>query len=216
MAGLLARDLRSFERVVKYVVPYRRRREIVVKYVVPYRRRCESVVKYVVPYRRRRESVVKYVVPYRRRRESVVKYVVPHRRSRESVVKIRGSLSSETRKCRKIHRFLVRWGCPQIVFQRGSPVVPPTTANKCSVLNKIVVLDSPRSFKCSVGPTKSDDSWLAYSVLDLRRFERVVKYVDPYRRRRESVVRMRGSLSSESLKSTCYRWFPIVGDASVS
>ena len=70
--------------------------ESVVKYVVPYRRRRESVVKYVVPYRRRHESVVKYVVPYRQRRESAVKYVVP-------------SLSSWTRKHRKIHWFVFQF-----------------------------------------------------------------------------------------------------------
>ena len=58
LAGCLAHVPRSCESVVKYVVPYRRRRGRVVKYVGPYRGRRRSVVKYVGPYRRRRESVV--------------------------------------------------------------------------------------------------------------------------------------------------------------
>ena len=91
-------------------------------------RSCESVVKYGVPYRRRRESVVKYVVPYRWRRESVVKYVVPYSGRRESVVKYVG---------------LYSLALSQIVFQTDIPGVPPTTARKWSVLNKIVVLEGP-------------------------------------------------------------------------
>ena len=57
----------------RILVPWAR--ESVVKYMVPYRRRRKSVAEYVVLYRRRRESVVKYVSLYRWRRESVVKYV---------------------------------------------------------------------------------------------------------------------------------------------
>ena len=59
----------------RILVPWAR--ESVVKYMVPYRRRRKSVAEYVVLYRRRRESVVKFVVPYRWGRESVVKYVGP-------------------------------------------------------------------------------------------------------------------------------------------
>ena len=61
----------------RILVPWAR--ESVVKYVVPYRRRRKSVAEYVVFYCRRRGSVVKYVVPYRWRRKSVVEYVVPCR-----------------------------------------------------------------------------------------------------------------------------------------
>ena len=81
---------------------------------------AKSVVKYVGLYGRRRESVVKYVGLYGRRRESVVKYVG---------LRVSGSLGSISRK--------------------GLPGVPPTTAKKWSVLNKIVILESPVFEACS-------------------------------------------------------------------
>ena len=83
---------RSCENAVKYVVPYRRRRESVAKFQLRQASKT-GPVKYVVPYHGRRESVVKYVVPYRGRRGSVVKYVVPYRWRRESVAKYAGLYS---------------------------------------------------------------------------------------------------------------------------
>ena len=100
------------------------------KYLVPYRRKRESVVKYVVPYRRRRESVVKYVVPYRGRRGSVVKYVVPDRWKRESVAKYLG---------------LYSLGLSPNSLPDGHSWGAPTMARKWYVLDKIVVLEGSKN-----------------------------------------------------------------------
>ena len=84
-SGAIFKEKKSMSESLAFWCPVAR--EGVVRYVVPYRRRRESLLEYVVPYSRRRKIVAEYGGPYRRSRESVAKYKVPYPRRRESVVK---------------------------------------------------------------------------------------------------------------------------------
>ena len=121
--------------------------EIVVKCVGLYLRKRSCVN--VGPYRRRRESVAKYVGLYLQRRESVVKYVGLYRRRRESVVKYVG---------------LRVFGSLGSISQKGLLGVPPTTAKKWSVLNKIVVQERPFFAACQNLVFGWFAGWLASDV----------------------------------------------------
>ena len=105
----------------------------------------------------------------------------------------------------------IPWDCPQIFFQTDIPGVPPTTARKWSVLNKIVVLEGPVFEACRNWNSGRLAGCLAHVP---RSCESVVKYVVPYRRRRESVVKYVVPYR-RGLESFVKYMVPIVGDAKV-